>query len=130
MTSLTLPSMTLSLHLMILTLHLMTLTPQESKNTLAQTLITTPASFITLIMPWGHKTRPYTNYHICLQYTNDLALNDLGLALNDLDLALNDLDLALNDLDPPMTKPIDTCQSNVQSPANQSQLVLLIRPHP
>src|SRR6218665_622061 len=127
MTSLTLPSMTLSLHLMILTLHLMTLTPQESKNTLAQTLITTPSSFITLIMPWGHKTRPYTNYHTCLQYTNDLALNDL-------DLALNDLDLALNDLDPPMTKPIDTCQSNVQSsaqsPANQSQLVLLIRPRP
>src|SRR6218665_2286905 len=125
MTSLTLPSMTLSLHLMILTLHLMTLTPQESKNTRAKTIITTPASFITLIMPWGHKTRPYTNYHICLQYTNDLALNDL---------ALNDLDLALNDLDPPMTKPIDTCQSNVQSPAqspaNQSQLVLLIRPRP
>jgi len=33
-----------------------------------------------------------------------------------------------------MTKPIDTCQSNVQSPAqspaNQSQLVLLIRPRP
>src|SRR6218665_4004017 len=118
MTSLTLPSMTLSLHLMILTLHLMTLTPQESKNTRAQTLITTPASFITLIMPWGHKTRPYTNYHIGLQYTNDLALNDL----------------ALNDLDLPMTKPIDTCQSNVQSPAqshaNQSQLVLLIRPRP
>src|SRR6218665_4159749 len=35
-------------------------------NTRAHTLITTPASFITLISPWGHKTRPCTIYFISI----------------------------------------------------------------
>src|SRR6218665_2760075 len=36
----------------------------------AYTLIITPTSFITLIRPWGHKTRPCTNYIISIFMTS------------------------------------------------------------